>query len=121
MSDTVKTTQRSSLRDQIACYVLYALLVVIAFYAAFVLWPNALVGILAVTVENRYVPRAVYPFFMLVVGIAWFIFLLTALPYLRNGVRRQRFWSRFARLAIPLAIIVLIGLVINRMIWSSIA
>ncbi len=120
MSETARTTQRSRLRDQIACYVLYALMVVIAFYAAFVLWPNVLIGVLAVTVENRYVPRAVYPFFMLVVGLAWFIFLLTALPYLRTGLRRQRFWSRFARLAIPLALIVLIGWIVNRVVWGSI-
>jgi len=119
MSDTAKATQRSRLRDQIICYLLYAVLVVVAFYAAFLLWPDVVVGLLVVTVDNRYVPRAVYPFFMLLVGLGWFIFLLTALPYLRGGIERQRFWNRFARLAIPLAVIVLLGLVVQSIVVAA--
>src|SRR3712207_8076999 len=42
---------------------------VVSFYAAFLLWPDVVVGLLVATVDNRYVPRAVYPFFMLLVGL----------------------------------------------------
>jgi hypothetical protein len=46
-------------------------------------------------------------------ALALFILVMAAEPYLRGGIRRQRVVQRFARIAVPLGVVGIIGEVIN--------
>ena len=54
----------------------------------------------------------VYAGTITLLGLGLFIFVMAAEPYLRNGIARRQLLRRFLRLAIPVAIAAVIGLLV---------
>ena len=49
-------------------------------------------------------------------GLGLFILAMAAEPYLHNGVRRHQLLRRFARLAVPLAVAGIAGMLLSTLI-----
>jgi len=99
-------------RDYLVCYVLYLVVIGLAFVVAFVIWPPAIVALTVALTNSMWVHRGVYPFSMVLLGMAWLGLVLTAEGYLRNGLERQRLGPRFQRLIIPLVLLGVLGLLV---------
>src|SRR5579884_2636387 len=92
------------------------LLVVVLSVATFLVWRNCaqlLVGVLDIDSAAR---PFWYALSVVVIVIALFITDLAAEPYLRQGERKGQLGRRFRRLLIPLAAILVAGIVAQEII-----
>ena len=110
--DTRKERRQARPRDYLVCYLLYLVVIGLAFVVAFVIWPPAIVALTVALTNSMWVHRGVYPFSMVLLGMAWLGLVLTAEGYLRNGVERQQLGPRFRRLSLPLVAMGVFGLVV---------
>jgi hypothetical protein len=96
--------------DYLTCYILYTVLVLLGVVVAFGIWRLTIIALIAAFIGPSHVNAAIYMTSMIVLGLSTFVLLLAAEPYLR-----QQLWRRFARLATPLGIAGLIGMLLD--IW----
>jgi len=113
MPDIRKAKQKLKPKDYLIVYGLYALLIGLASLVAFVIWPPAIIAATVALTNSMWVHRGVYPFSMVLLGLGWFVLVLMAEGYLRNGMARQQVGVRFARLALPLALAAAFGLLLT--------
>ncbi len=113
MPDIRKAKRQLKPRDYLVIYGLYAVLIGLAFFVAFVIWPPAIVAVTIALTNSMWIHRGVFPFSMVLLGLAWFGLVLTAEGYLRNGMARQQLWARFRRLAFPLLLLAVLGLLLT--------
>jgi hypothetical protein len=108
------TTQRGGrhVGAYILCYSLWAVIFVLSLVVLAV-WRYVVVDLIAVLIGESYANRALYQLSMLLLGIGAFMLVLGAEAYLRTGVPRRQVVQRFARLAIPLAGAVVLGLLLQ--------
>ena len=99
--------------DYLLCYLLYAVVLVLAYVVAFVIWRPAILALTAAVFGPSRINRAVYLTGVILVGGAMMILVLGAEPYLRTGVERGQLLRRFARLAVPLVIAGALGLLLQ--------
>ena len=100
-------------RDYLVCYGLYLVVIGLAFVVAFVIWPPAIVALTVALTNSMWVHRGVYPFSMVLLGMAWLGLVLTAEGYLRHGLERHQLGHRFRRLILPLVLMGVFGLLIG--------
>ena len=102
--------QNASLVSYGICYVLVLVILGVA-YLTFVVWAQAILLLVGVTIQPIWVRPGVYGFGIVMGGFALFILLMLTEPYLREGVRRGQLGQRFRRLATILGGFLLLGLV----------
>jgi hypothetical protein len=68
------------------------------------IWRNAVLALLAAFMGRNQANRLIYLASMALLGLALFILVMAAGPYLRSGLERQQLMRRFRKLAIPLVI-----------------
>lgn len=92
----------------------YALLLVLLGLssALCVVWYPAALLIIGVLLEGSQAIPVTFMTTLVLIVFAMFAVVMCAEPYLRHGLWRQEVRARFARLAIPLAVIVLLGLAV---------
>ncbi|HEX5416122.1 MAG TPA: hypothetical protein VFZ25_10680 [Chloroflexota bacterium] len=92
----------------------YALLLVLLGLssALCVVWYPAALLIIGVLLEGSQAIPVTFMTTLVLIVFAMFAVVMCAEPYLRHGLWRQEARERFARLAIPLVVIVLLGLVV---------
>ena len=111
--------RRPTLWHYLACYGLYAVLLVLC-YAAFWILRSTIEVLLSYALRRSPAFEWVYLSTSLLVGLALFAVVIAGEAYLRTGVRRgslSRLVSRFARLAVPLALVVGLGMVVQELIY----
>lgn len=116
MPDGTEPWQQRAWVRYTLCYLLYIVLVILAAVVVFFVWRQTFLVIISLIAGTTRVSPVSYMLCMIVSTFAAFILLMIAEPYLRNGVEKYLLWRRFARLAIPLAIIGAVGLILN--IWA---
>jgi hypothetical protein len=96
----------------VGCYLLFALLLVLDI-AALLIWRVTILVLLGTFIGPSPANSSIYDFSMVVLGIALFGLIIAAEPYLRNGVKQGRLLYRFARLAVPLGLFGMLGLLLG--------
>ena len=81
--------------NYVACYALYALLVTLGVTVLFI-WPTTILALIGAFI-----------------GLSLFTLVIAGEPYLRSGMRRRQLRHRFVRLAVPLGILSVFGLVLQ--------
>ena len=99
----------------VICYVLYALILALS-YGVFVIWSQTILLGLGALVDGPQAVPALWGAGMLVIGICAFLFVLVAEPYLRDGVQKRQLRGRFLRIAGPLVVTMLVGVVAQELI-----
>src|SRR5260370_38411093 len=103
------------MRSYVACYALYALLLVLS-YVVFVIWSQTILLALGVLVDQQQATPALWGLGMLIVGISLYLLVLAAEPYLRNGVPNRQLRARFLRIAGPMIAVILVAVVAQSLI-----
>jgi hypothetical protein len=109
MSET-QPKQTPTWQAYLACYVLYILLIVAGAATLFLILRPALLALITALLGQSQANRLVYAGAITLLGLGLFIFVMAAEPYLRNGIARRQLLRRFLRLAIPIVIAAIIGL-----------
>jgi len=104
--------KRPVLLDYLLCYGLYALLIICGVVVVFVIWPSAILAMIAAFMGRSQANRIVYMALMLLLGLGLFILVMAAEPYLRHGMERRQLLRRFGRLALPVVIAGGLGLLL---------
>ncbi len=113
MAQTTLLSRQQTVLRYLACYTLFALLLALGYLVVFVLWPATIIAMLAMLNWHRDTNDLVYLLSMLILGTGLFILVMAAEPYLRNGIRRRQLLKRFVRLAVPVGITGLLGLLLQ--------
>ena len=100
-----------------ACYGFYALVLALEF-GVFVAWRWAMLGLIGAFMPESEWSSFVYMLITALLGLGLFILAMAAEPYLHNGVRRHQLVRRFARLAVPLAIAGVAGMLLSALVTA---
>jgi hypothetical protein len=110
---TTKTDVRSPTQlDYIACYSLYVLLLV-GSIVTLLIWRVTILLLIATMIGLSPANGSIYAVSLIVLGIGLFMLVIAAEPYLRNGVKRGQLMYRFARVALPVIIASMLGLLLS--------
>ena len=101
--------------DYLSCYALFALLLVIGYFAVFVIWRGTVVLLIEAFIGPNRIHRSLYMLSMLFLGLGLFILILGAEHYLRAGLLKGLVLNRFLRLAVPLALFGVLGLLLQQL------
>jgi hypothetical protein len=115
MLTTNTPTGRPTRLDYIACYGVYALLLALD-VVVLLIWRVTILVLIGALVGPGSVNSAIYDFSMVVLGLGLFGLIIAAEPYLRNGVKQGRLLYRAARVAVPLALFGLLGLLLGMLL-----
>ena len=101
-----------------ACYLLLFLLLVLGYVVFAMIWRSTLMALIVAfsdetDVDARFRGGAIYLFSMVLLMLGFFIGILAGEPYLRAGAERGVLLRRFARLALPLAAIGVLGILLQ--------
>jgi hypothetical protein len=109
MSQT-QPKQKPSWQAYLACYALYFLLIVAGVATLFLILRPALLALIGMLLGQSQANRIVYLATITLSGLGLFILVMAAEPYLRNGVERQQLIRRFLRIAAPVIVAAILGL-----------
>lgn len=110
---TAKTGVRSPTRlDYVACYSLYALLLV-GSIITLLIWRVTILLMIGTWIGLSPANGSIYAFSMIVIGLGLFMLVIGAEPYLRNGVKRGQLMHRFVRVALPVIIASMLGVLLT--------
>src|SRR5919202_4809173 len=98
--------------NYVGCYALYALLVVLGVTVLFI-WPTTVVALIGAFIGLSEANELIYMLSNLLLGLSLFTLVIAGEPYLRSGIRRRQLRRRFVRLAVPLGILSVFGLVLQ--------
>ena len=99
--------------EYLACYALYIVLIVGGVATLFVVVRPALLVLMDTLLGDSRANRFVYMGTIALLGLGLFIMVMAAEPYLRNGVARGQLLHRFIRLATPVVVAAVLGLLVS--------
>ncbi len=107
---------RERLGRYLAAYLLLASIIVVGFVVLVIIWPQAILNIIAMLfdvtdVDVRYAGTFVYLIAGILLLIMLFMVIMAGEPYLRRGAERGDLRRRYLRIIIPLIAFGLLGLV----------
>ena len=112
MSETSEPAGRQKLLAYLLYFGLYILLLALAL-ALLAIWRSAILAVIEITMHPQsFARRPIYLLLMMLIGLGLFVLAMVAEPYLRTGVPRRELMRRFARLAVPMGIACVLGLLI---------
>lgn len=111
MADT-RPKEEPTWLEYVACYALYILLIVVGAATLFLVLRPALLALIDVLLGDSRANRIVYLGSITLLGLGLFILVMAGEPYLRNGVERHQLLRRFIRLAAPVVIAAVLGLLV---------
>jgi hypothetical protein len=98
--------------EYLACYALYFLLIVAGVATLFLVMRPAILALIAALLGQSRANRIVYLAAIALSGLGLFILVMTAEPYLRNGVERGQLARRFIRIAAPVVVAAILSLLV---------
>ena len=98
--------------EYLACYSLYILLIVGGAATLFLVLRPAVLALIVMLLGQSRANRIVYLAAITLLGLGLFILVMAAEPYLRRGLERQQLLPRFVRLAAPVVIAAVLGLLV---------
>ena len=101
--------------EYVACYGLYALLLVLC-YVLFLAWKDMASQLLSTVSGNNYSNTAFYALIVVLIGLALFVVAMISEPYLRSGVARGKLIPRFAMVAGMLIGFIALGLALQELV-----
>jgi hypothetical protein len=101
--------------DYVVCYVLYALLLALDI-AVLLIWRVTILVLIGAFIGPSPANSGIYDVSLVVLGIALFCLIIAAEPYLRIGLKQGRLLYRFARLATPLGLFGMLGLLLGMLL-----
>jgi len=96
----------------VACYALYIVLIIPGIVAVFLIWRNVILALLGAFMAGNQMNDFIYLVSVALLGLAAFVLVLAAGPYLHSGVERRRLMRHFGRLVIPLVIAAAVALLV---------
>lgn len=96
----------------LACYGLYALLLV-GSVVTLLVWRVTILLVIAAWIGQSPVNASIYAASIIVIGLALFMLVIGAEPYLRHGLRRGDLLRRFMRVALPVVAAALLGVLVG--------
>jgi hypothetical protein len=96
----------------LACYTLYIVLIAAGIVVLYWVVRPAILALLAALLGQSYANRIIFLSSMTLLGMGLFILVMAAEPYLRNGAARHQLLRRFVRLAAPVIIAAVLGLLV---------
>ena len=108
--------RKPGVRDYVLCYTLYVALIALAYVVLFYIWRQTIVALIGVSIGARTQSSAAYLFPMFLMGLGMFVLIMGAEPYLRTGIPRGQLMPRFGRMAIPLAVGGVVGLLLQALL-----
>ena len=112
MLTTNTPTRGPTWLDYAACYGLYALLLVLD-VAVLLIWRVTILQLIGALIGPSRSNSSIYDVSMIVLVLGLFGLIIAAEPYLRNGVKQGRLLYRAARVAVPLALFGLLGVLLG--------
>jgi hypothetical protein len=97
----------------LACYALFTTVLALTVFVVFGIWRNTLTLLVVRYVEKSWAYNAYQNFGLIALTILGFILVMTAEPYLRDGVARKQLMKRFGKLAILLVVAGVAGLLLQ--------
>ena len=113
MAESSTPSRGRTVRDYFLCYALYVVLIALAYVVLFVIWRQTIISLIGVTLGARTQSSAAYLFPMFLMGLGMFVLIMAAEPYLRTGIPRGKVVRRFGRMAIPLVVAGVAGLLLQ--------
>ena len=101
------------------CYALYAVLIALGCVVVFIIWPRAILVLLAVFMPGNSWNRFIYLSGMLLIALGVFTTILASERYLHSGIERRQIVRRFVQLAVPLGITGALGLLLQKLAFSA--
>ena len=111
MADTRSEKQPTWLA-YLACYALYIVLIVGGAATLFLVLRPALLALIDALLGQSRANRIVYLGTITLLGLGLFVLVMAGEPYLRKGVERGQLLRRFIRLAAPVVIAAVLGLLV---------
>lgn len=90
-------------------YILYALIIAMAYFIVVQVWPPAVVAMIGAFLGHTAANRITYMVSMILVGTVMFVAVLAAEPYLRRGMEQRHLLMRFVKVAVPIGLFGLLG------------
>jgi hypothetical protein len=116
MVNTDHSADRPTTLAYVACYALYAMLIALGIVDIVLIWRRTVLALLEAFMRQNTANRLIYLASMALLGLAVFILIMAAEPYLRNGVRRHDLLRRFIRLAVPLVVVGAVGILLMALV-----
>jgi hypothetical protein len=108
-------SSRRNVSAYMLCYALFGVVFALSVMIVFI-WRVALVELITVVNGRSYANRSLYMLGMVGIGLTLFGVVVAAEAYLRFGVERRQLLRRFARVALPLAVVAAAGLALQLML-----
>lgn len=100
-------------KHYLACYALFTAVIVLC-YGMFAIWPQTIL-LLVVGMADSYdgmlLVKVIYGLSTIVIGLSLLTVVLATESYLRNGIPVRKMRYRFVRIAVPLVILDIVGII----------
>ena len=116
MTEGSQLGRRSNVWRYVAVYALYALLLILS-YLVFVIWGSTTLLLLGTVLKQSSAVALIYYAVVLLIGIGLFVLVIAAEPYLRGGIRARQVGRRFARLALSLGAVIVLGILLRELLY----
>src|SRR5215218_2470791 len=90
--------QQRLIARYLACYALFTTVIALSILVIFGIWRNTITMLVVRYVEKPWAYNAYQSFGLIALTILGFILVMTAEPYLRDGVARKQLMKRFGKL-----------------------
>jgi hypothetical protein len=111
MAET-RSNKKPTWLEYVACYALYIALIVGGAGVLFLVVRPAILALITSLMGQSRANRIVYLGAITLFGLGLFILIMAAEPYLRNGLARRQLTRRFIRIAAPVVISGVLGMLV---------
>ena len=99
----------------VVCYVGYAVVLALSYFV-FVVWREVVALLVGMLLSYQSSSQAVYGLFVVLIGLGLFGLVMAAEPFLRKGVTRGDLRGRLAKVILPLAGAIIVGVAIQNVL-----
>jgi hypothetical protein len=113
----VDRSQQRPASQYVLCYALFAVIIVLSVYVIFFIWRPAIDLLVVRYIEKTWAYNAYRNFGYILMTLFGFVIVMVAEPYLRTGVVKNQLVKRFGKIALPLVIAGVAGLLLQ--VWAQ--
>jgi hypothetical protein len=111
----VDRSQQRPASQYVLCYTLFAVIIVLSVFVIFLIWRPAIDMLVDRYVAKDWAKNAYQNFGYILMTLFGFVIVMVAEPYLRTGVVKNQLIKRFGKIALPLVIAGVAGLLLQ--VW----
>lgn len=113
----VDRSQQRPASQYVLCYLLFAVIIALSIFVIFFIWRPAIDMLVVRYVEKTWAYNAYRNFGYIAMTLFGFVIVMIAEPYLRTGVVKNQLIKRFGKVALPLVIAGVAGLLLQ--VWAQ--